>query len=83
MVYSVTAVLRQIDETNAAKSDHSPTKWKMGDPRFPDTSKLNVYRNKSGAIVNSYWVQGFVTFMIIVNALLMGVQVGCCKCPVL
>lgn len=47
--------------------------WKMGNPRNNDTH-LGNFRDKCGKFVNSFYIQTFMTFVLITNSLLMGIM---------
>mmetsp|Transcript_21394 Transcript_21394/g.35399 ORF Transcript_21394/g.35399 Transcript_21394/m.35399 type:complete len:314 (-) Transcript_21394:58-999(-) len=47
--------------------------WKMGDPRNNDTHLGNI-RDQAGKLVNAVPIQTFMTFVLIANALLMGIM---------
>ena len=44
----------------------------LGEPIHSETECLGKPRNQIGAMINNYWVQAFVTALIVANAIVLG-----------
>lgn len=61
------------DMNGSGRSEGSRRQWEMGDPRRIDDSIISKYRDKIGWFINWSPIQTFMTVLIILNAILLGV----------
>lgn len=47
--------------------------WEMGEPLHDEDHAFGRFRNRCGRFINSHAMQWFITFLIILNALILGV----------
>jgi voltage-gated sodium channel len=71
-IFSVSEVLAQAESERNKAMNLAAIDWKMGDPRNGNGA-LGRFRDTCGKLVNNKGVQWAVTFLLIVNAILMGV----------